>query len=422
MKKKIVVLGGGFAGLQFCRSLNPELFDITLIDRQNHHQFQPLFYQVAASQIEPANISFPLRSVFRNQPQVQIRMAEVLTLDTNSQQVRTTAGVFPYDLLVLATGCRTNFFGNEALARNALTLKTTADAIRIRNHILSLFERMVIAPPEEQDQLCTIVIAGAGPTGVELAGAFAEIRRDVLPRDYPGVDFSKLAVYLVEGSQDTLVSMSEASRKESRRYLEGLGVTVKTGTLVKTFDGRTVIFQDGSSIRTETLIWAAGVIANRPEGLPETSKAPGNRVRVNRLNQVENAGSVYALGDLAYMETPKYPKGHPQVANVALSQARLLAKNLEKLEKGRRPDEFEYRDLGSMATIGKHKAVVDFPFLHVKGYPAWLIWMFLHLMLILSVKNKLLIFINWAWNYVSYDSSLRLIFTAPETQKQNDSP
>ncbi|MCK6600557.1 MAG: NAD(P)/FAD-dependent oxidoreductase [Bacteroidetes bacterium] len=422
MKKKVVVLGGGFAGLQFCRSLNKKIFDITLIDRQNHHQFQPLFYQVAASQIEPANISFPLRSVFRNQPQVQIRMAEVKTVDTTSRTVKTTAGDFSFDILVLATGCRTNFFGNEALARHALTLKTTADAIRIRNHILSLFERMVVAPPDEQEHLCNIVIAGAGPTGVELAGAFAEIRRDVLPRDFPGVDFSKLTVYLVEGSPDTLAAMSEASRTESRRYLEGLGVTVKTGTMVKTFDGRTVFFQDGSSIRTETLIWAAGVIANRPEGLPEANKAPGNRVRVNRLNQVEGTNQIFALGDLAYMETPKYPKGHPQVANVALSQARFLAKNLEKLEKGHRAGEFEYRDLGSMATIGKHKAVVDFPFLHVKGYPAWLIWMFLHLMLILSVKNKLLIFINWAWNYVSYDSSLRLIFTAPETKKANDSP
>ena len=410
-KTKVIVVGGGFGGLQLVRKLDENLFDILLIDKLNHHQFQPLFYQVATSQIEPANISFPLRNIFNSKKHIQIRLAVVLNIDKSKNKIITSIGEFEYDYLVIATGCKTNFYGNNNIRNNSFSLKTTWEAIRIRNHIVQTFENITSGNEKDQESLLNLVIVGAGPTGVELAGAFAEIKKNVLPKDYHDIDFSKFNIILIEGSKDTLNSMSHNAKAASRKYLLEMGVTIRTEIFVKDYDGQILTLNNGETIKTKTVIWAAGVTGNLIEGFPDQVLAPGNRLRVNRVNQVLESENIFAIGDIAYMETQKYPKGHAQLANVAITQAKLLSKNLKRMIHGKPTIDYEYRDMGTMATIGTNKAVVDLPFIHFKGYFAWLIWMFLHLMLILRVKNKILIFINWASEYLTRDSSLHLILT-----------
>ena len=405
MKRKIIVIGGGFAGIEFIKKIDETLFDVLLIDKINHHQFQPLFYQVATSQLEPASISFPLRNIFKTKKNLQIRLAEVLSIDSANNKIKTTIGEFCYDLLVIAIGCTTNFFGNDELKSHAFTLKTTYDAINIRNHILQTFENIISAEAGEKEGLLNLTIVGAGPTGVELAGAFAEIKKNILPKDYPNIDFTHFKINLIEGSKDTLNSMSLLAKRTSKIYLQKMGVNIITETFVKRYDGNFLELSNGNIIKSKTVIWAAGVIGNTIKGLPDSVQKVGNRIDVNRTNLVNGTQNIFALGDIAFMQTPKYPNGHPQVANVAINQAKYLAYNLNKTK----TNEFEYNDLGSMATIGRNKAVVDLPHFKFKGYFAWLIWMFLHLMLILSVRNKLIIFINWVWAYLTKDTSLRLI-------------
>lgn len=408
-KKNVLIIGGGFAGMQLSRNLDESLFNVTLLDKINHHQFQPLFYQVATSQIEPSSISFPFRNSFNNKKNIQIRMAEVNEIDHLQQCVHTNIGTFDYDYLVIAIGCKTNFFGNSSIQRHAFTLKSTYDAIEIRNHILLTFERIITSAGKEREALLNLVIVGAGPTGVELAGAFAEIKKHILPHDYPGIDFSEFKIRLIEGSPHTLNSMSDMARTASRKYLSSMNVDILTETFVKDYDGNTLLLSNGTEINTKTVIWAAGVTGNTIAGLPIECMATGNRIKVNRFNEVQGIKSVFAVGDIAYMTTDLYPNAHPQLANVAINQAKLLAKNLKNIQRNKACKPYEYQNLGSMATIGKNKAVVDLPFFRFKGYFAWVVWMFLHLMLILSVKNKLIIFINWAWAYITKDSSLRLI-------------
>ncbi len=408
---KVIVAGGGFAGLQIVRKLDEKIFDILLIDKINHHQFQPLFYQVATSQLEPSSISFPLRHVFRNKKNVQIRLAELVKINPELNEIITSIGSFTYDYLILAFGCTTNFFGNESVSQHAFSLKTTYDAISIRNHILKTFEKIISATEDEKETLLNLVIVGGGPTGVELAGAFAEMKKNILPKDYPGVDFSRFRIMLVEGSASTLNNMSQMAKTSSRRYLEKMGVDIIAKSFVKNYDGRVVTLSNAEIILSNTVIWAAGVTGNTVKGLPDNSYGPGKRIKVDRINKVAGSTNLFAIGDIAYMETPKYPHGHPQVANVAINQAKKLARNLSKFTRGEKTEEYEYIDLGVMATIGWKKAVVDFPFISFKGFFAWLIWMFLHLMLILSIKNKLIIFINWAWSYITKNTSLRLILS-----------
>jgi NADH:ubiquinone reductase (H+-translocating) len=418
MKKKVIVVGGGFAGLQLVRALDEQLFDVLLLDKLNHHQFQPLFYQVATSQIEPASISFPFRNIFKNKCNVQIRLAEVTAIDRTAKKVVTDIGDFQYDYLVIAIGCRTNFFGNTNIRNHAFSLKTTYDAMQLRNHVLQNFEAAISATEEDKQSYLNLVIVGAGPTGVELAGSFAEIKKNILPKDYHGIDFSKFRIILVEGSPNTLNNMSSSTKITSAKYLSRMGVELKMGTLVKDYDGQTLTLGNGEQIQTKTVIWAAGVRGRLMDGFTTEEIAPhGKRLIVNRINQMPTCPEVFALGDIAYMETPKYPRGHPQLANVAINQAKLLAKNLKRIETGKTVLEFEYHDLGSMATVGTNKALVDLPHIHFSGLIGWLIWMFLHLMLILSVRNKLIIFINWAWAYVTKDTSLRLILTRPDDRQ-----
>jgi len=416
-RKKVIIVGGGFAGIQLIEHLGQDLFDGLLIDKLNHHQFQPLFYQVATSQLEPSSISFPFRKIFQERRNTQIRMAEVLSVDPPANSINTTIGSFNYDYLVIATGCKTNYFGIEGLEKNTFSLKTTYDAIKIRNSILQTFEDLLSIDENEKEYLLNIVIVGAGPTGVELAGAFAEIKRNTLPKDYPLIDFKNLKIILLEGSGHTLNSMSNMAKNISEKYLKSLGVTVKTNVFVTDYDGKTITLNNGELIKTRRVIWAAGVTGNIIKGIDKEVIVLNGRMIVDRHNLVKGYSNIYAIGDIAYMETPAYPKGHPQVANVAIHQARNLAKNLKSLLKNKSFREYEYRNMGSMATIGKNKAVVDLPFIRFQGYFAWFVWMFLHLMLILSIRNKLIVFINWAINYFTKDTSLRLILQEKNKEK-----
>lgn len=409
IKKRVIVAGGGFAGINLAKKLDTDIFDIIIFDKINHHQFQPLFYQVATSQIEPSSISFPLRYIFRKKKEIRIRLAKITSVNTEKNTITTTIGEYNYDILVLAMGCITNFFGNEGISEHALTLKTTYDAISIRNHILQIFEDIINSGENVNENLLNVIVVGAGPTGVELAGSFGEIKKNILPKDYHRIDFSKLRIILIEGSKNTLNSMSEQSKKHSKEYLENLGVEILTETFVKNYDGEILETNNGLKIKTRTVVWTAGVTANTTEGLAADSYAGGNRLIVNRINQVKGYDNIFAIGDMAYMETPKYPKAHPQLANVAINQGKNLAENLKNIINHKQTHDYEYVDLGSMATIGKNKAVVDLPYIRFNGFIAWLVWMFLHLMLILSARNKLIIFINWAWAYITKNTALRII-------------
>lgn len=412
----IVIIGGGFAGLQLARAFKNKDIKVIIIDKQNHHQFQPLFYQVASSRLEPASISFPFRKIFQGAKNLEFRMTTVLNILPETNTLITRVGEIEYDHLVIATGCKTNYFGNEVLSKFAMPMKTTQDAIRIRNKILMNFEEEVFANEKDRVALYNIVIAGAGATGVELSGAFAELRNTVLPKDYPTLDFTHLNIILVEGSDHTLNNMSEESKIASRNYLEKMGVWVRTGILIQSYDGKSVTLSTGEKIPTKILIWAAGVKGNIIDGL-QPSEIIKNRYVVNRYNQLLHRNNIFAVGDIAYMETKLFPHGHPQVASVAINQAKLLAENIRRSLEGKKLKEYEYNDMGMLATIGKHKAVVDLPFIKFHGALAWYFWMFLHLMLILSVRNKIIIFINWAWSYFTKDTSLRLILN-PEPDKE----
>ncbi len=417
---KVVIVGAGFGGLKLARKLNNKPgFEVVLVDKFNYHQFQPLFYQVATAGLDASNISFPLRKVFQNSKNVRIRLAELKLVMAAENKIITDAEEISYDVLVLATGADTNFFGNTQLADKAFPMKSTVEALQLRYRILQNLELALTIKNEiELQSLMNIVVVGAGPTGVEVSGALAEMKKYILPKEYPELDFSKMNIFLLEGAGKTLAAMSEKSSVHSCRYLNKLGVKVMTNTLVKDYDGREVELNDGNKIPASTVIWAAGIKGNIPEGIDKSLIARGNRIKTDRRCRVEGYNDIYAIGDLAYMETPEYPTGHPQVAPVAMQQAAVLAENLIRTErKSLKFYDFEYHDKGSMATVGRHLAVVDVPIpiaigtkLHFGGFVAWMIWMGLHLMLILGVKNRFFVFCNWLYNYFTYDQNLRLIF------------
>ncbi len=412
-KKQIIIIGAGFAGLKLARSLNnhPD-YCITLIDKNNYHQFQPLFYQVAMASLDASNISFPLRHMFKKSENVSIRLASVINIDTQHNRIETTGGNFDFDYLVIATGATTNYFGNKNIEALTFPMKSTWEALQIRNSLLQHFEDAVSSKMAKSEKLLSVVIVGGGPTGVELSGALAEMKRDSLPNEYPELDFTKMEVYLLEGTGKLLGNMSEISSIKSKEYLEEMGVTVKLNTIVKDYDSKRVFLQDGSEIDTTLVIWAAGVTGNMPLGIQQTLVTKSNQIKTDIFNKVLSTDHIFALGDIAFIETELYPRGFPQLASVAIDQASNLANNFKLLASKRAMKPFRYVNKGSMATVGRNKAVVDLakPELSFQGFFAWLIWMTLHLFLLIGFKNKLIVFINWIYKYFTRRQSLSLLF------------
>jgi NADH dehydrogenase len=419
-KKRVVIIGAGFAGLKLAKKLVGSGYQIVLIDKNNYHQFQPLFYQVASAGLEPSSILFPLRKIFQNRKDVYIRVAEVYSIDTEKKEIQTSLDTVWYDYLVIATGVNSNFFGMKKMEEHAIPMKSVAEAMSLRNRILTNLEKAVTLFDEFQDEkkaLLNVVVVGGGPTGVEIAGAIAEMKAFVLPKDYPDLDMNLMQVSIIEGAPTVLANMSEHASEKSLFYLKRLGINVEENTRVVDYDGEMLKLADGREIKTKLVIWAAGISGVVPAGIPETAVGRGQRILVDEFNRVKGLNDVFAIGDASVMSTSDFPNGHPQVAQVAIQQGINLARNLKVLQKEAPFKPFKYTDKGSMATIGRNRAVADLPFLKFSGFIAWLTWMFVHLMAIVGVKNRLLIFINWMWNYLTYDQSLRLILWAARKEK-----
>ena len=408
---RIVIIGGGFAGISFIKKLRNEKVQIVLFDRHNYHTFQPLLYQVSTAGLEPDSIAYPLRKVFRKNKNFHFRMAEVENINTESNLISTSIGNLHYDYLVIATGTRTNFFGNESIAKNSMPMKTVPQALNIRSLILQNIEQADITVDKvERERLLNFVIAGAGPTGVELAGALAEFRKGILENDYPELDEDEMNVHLIEGQNRVLPPMSETVSKKAQKFLENLGVQLHLETFISDYDGKTVTTKDGKKFETATFIWAAGVTGALIKGIDgEALIERANRYKVDEFNAVKGLQNVYALGDIALMETKDYPKGHPQVAQPAIQQGKYLGKNFRKMLKGDKMEPFKYFDKGTMATVGRNKAVVDIGKLHFGGAIAWFLWMFVHLWFLVGFRNRVVTFFNWTYSYINYDRAARLI-------------
>jgi NADH dehydrogenase len=418
-KKRVVIIGGGFGGLTLARKLVNSNYQTVLIDKNNYHMFQPLFYQVSTSGLEPSSISFPFRKIFQSKKNIHLRLTEVLSVEPHNNRVVTKVGIVNYDYLVLAIGATTNFFGIKGAEELSFPMKSLSEALSLRNSILQNFENILITEnPLEQETMLNIVIVGGGPTGVETSGALAEMKRFILPKDYPEIDFNRMNIYLIDRSTQLLKGMSAKSSVKAKQYLENLGVKIFENTSVKDYNGKEVFLSNGLTIKTNIMIWAAGITGNRIEGLPDDSFGPKDRLAVDQHQLVKNCHNIFAIGDIAYMETEKYPEGHPQVAQVAIQQAINLATNLKNISLGKEQKVFRYKDLGSMATVGRNLAVVDLPYISFQGFFAWFVWMFVHLKSILGVRNKLVVFLNWVWNYFTYDQSLRLIISPKVRDKK----
>lgn len=408
---RIVVIGGGFGGVSFIKSLRKEAVQVVLFDRHNYHSFQPLLYQVSSASLEPDSIAYPLRKIFRKSTDFHFRMAKVNKIDPDLKKVYSDIGELSYDYLVIATGTQTNYFGNENVQKYSMPMKTVPQALDIRSLILQNIESADITGNiEDRKQHLTFVIAGGGPTGVEMAGALAEFRKSILHHDYPYISESEMEVHLVEGGDRLLATMSEKASAGALKYLNKLGVVTHLNTLVKDYDGKTITTNTDLCFNTKTFIWAAGVTGDPVEGLKAKDLMQrGNRYKVNRFNQVEGFESVYAIGDIAYMETEKFPKGHPMVAQPAIQQGKHLGENLIRKFRNKKMKPFEYRDKGSMATVGRNKAVVDMRMTTYTGAVAWFIWMFVHLWFLIGFRNRVVTFFNWSYNYINYDRAARLI-------------
>ncbi|GEP51093.1 NADH dehydrogenase [Flavobacterium noncentrifugens] len=412
-RKHIIVIGAGFAGLKLARELNNHpAYRITFIDKNNFHQFQPLFYQVAVANLDASNISFPLRNIFEKSDNVRIRVQTVTRINCCSKTVETVAGSISYDYLVVATGAATNYFGNDTMEKLTFPMKSTWDALQIRNTLLQRFEDAVLSKTTDVESSLSIIIVGGGATGVELSGALAEMKLDSLPVEYPELDFQKMRIYLIEGSKSLLANMSAASSKMARIYLESMGVTVQTEMHVKQYDGKQVILQDGTAIDSEFVIWTAGVKGNMPEGISENLITKSHQIITDPCNRIMESQDIFAIGDIACMISDDYPRGYPQLASVAIDQAKHLADNFKRLAKAKQSRPFLYKAKGSMATVGRNKAVVDLqrPRWSFQGFFAWLVWMTLHLFLLTGFKNRLVVFINWAYKYMTHRQSLSLLF------------
>jgi NADH dehydrogenase len=418
-KKRIVIVGGGFGGLQLSQDLAKSDYQVVLIDKNNFYQFQPLLYQVATCGLESSSIVFPFRKIFQKVQNVHFRMTSVKEIIPGENKVSTELGDLEYDYLVLATGAGNNYFGNENIERNSFPMKSLVQSLHLRNTILERFEQALSVSKDEQENYLTFVVAGGGPTGTELAGALAEMKSNILPKDYPELDFSKMKIILVEGGARVLGAMHPESSETAHHYLKELGVEIRLATLVEDYEGSVVKLKGGDDIPSRTLIWSAGIKGNLVDGLANAEILPGNRLKVDEYNGVVGYNNIFAIGDIAAMLSEEYPKGHPQMAQPAMQQGKNLAKNLIALLKNQNQPlkAFKYKNLGSMATVGRNKAVVELPKKRFGGFFAWFTWMFVHLRSIFGIKNKWIIFINWVWNYFTYNSSLRLIIKRNFTSK-----
>ncbi len=407
---RVVIIGAGFAGVAVARSLAKTKTQVVLIDKNNYHQFQPLFYQVAMAGLEPSSIVFPLRKIFQRRQNVYVRMAELLSVNTEAKRIETSEGNLEYDQLVIAVGADTNWYGNQEIRRNAIPMKSVSEALYLRNSVFRDYEQAVsISDKDTRQEWLDIIIVGGGPTGVEVAGSLAEMKKYIIPKDYHDLDGGEIEIHLVHGGERLLNTMSEQASAQAERFLRDLGVQLHLDTVVTAYDGLTATLDNGQTLRARKLIWAAGITGNPVPGLPLECITKGGRIKVNAYSQVEGVEQVFAVGDIAYQAEERYPNGHPQVAQVALQQGKLLADNLVRMRKSLPPKPFSYRDLGSMATIGRHRAVVDLPFWRFQGAFAWFVWLFVHLFAIIGVKNKVFVFLNWVFNYFTYDQSLRLV-------------
>ncbi|MCO5269350.1 MAG: NAD(P)/FAD-dependent oxidoreductase [Brumimicrobium sp.] len=416
--KKVVVIGGGFAGLNLAKKLKNKPIQVIFLDRNNFHQFQPLLYQVATSGIVPDSITFPFRKEFNHFKNIFFRMANVLNIDTQIQTVFSDIGSIEYDYLVIATGSDTNFFGMENVERNSFGMKSIQEALDIRSLILEHLERAVVTTDLiERKALMNFTIIGGGPAGVETAGALAEFKRFILPKDYPDLDASNMSIHIVEASDKLLGTMSKTASEKSQKYLEELGVNIYLNTAVTSYDGFNIETNGVVGLKSKSVIWTAGVKGSSPEGLTSEQYTRGNRILVNEFSQIKNLENVFAIGDVACMITESTPKGHPMLAQVAIQQGRLLGENLLRKINGKEMQPFTYKDKGSMATVGKRRAVADLGRFKFGGYFAWLLWSGVHLISISGFKNKLLVGISWVWSYFTFDKGNRLIIRRYQKKK-----
>ena len=422
-RKRVIIVGGGFGGLKLAERLKGSQFQVVLVDRNNYHQFLPLIYQVASAGIEPTSISFPFRKIFQGRKNFFFRLAEVRSIDPEHNRIQTSIGKADYDYLVLAAGTTSNFFGNARIEQAAIPMKDVSEAMGLRNALLSNYERAVTCSTgEERRELLTVVIVGGGATGVEIAGALSEMKRFVIPKDYPEIKKSELRLCLIEAGDRLLAGMSREASDHAKMFLEEMGIEVKLNTKVTDYDNYAVVLETGERIPTRSFIWVSGITAVHIGNLDESLLGRGKRITVDEFNRVRGMANVFAIGDQCIQPTDdRYPNGHPQVAQVAIQQGELLACNLRRERRGAAMQPFRYKDLGSMATLGRNRAVADLGRIRLHGWLAWMIWLVVHLRSILGIRNRLLILMNWTWNYFTYDQSLRLIIRekkAPEIEER----
>lgn len=421
-KKRVVIVGGGLGGLRLAEDLYGSGMQVVLIDKNNFHQFPPLIYQIASAGIDPSSISFPFRQIFRKRKDFYFRMAEARMVDTEKKILQTSIGKIDYDYLVLAAGATTNFFGNKNIEEWAIPMKTVPEAMGLRNALLSNFERaLTCATEEERQELLNVVIVGGGATGVEIAGALSEMKRYVIPYDYPDMDSSLMHIYLIEAGDRLLAGLSQESSQKAYEFLKSMGVDIQFGKMVTDYRDHKVIMKDGTEIPTRTFLWVSGIRANAMPGIDESHLGRGFRFKVDEYNRIPGVEDVFAIGDQCLQTSDAaYPNGHPQVAQVAIQQAKNLAKNLKRIDKGADNSQlttFRYNNLGSMATIGRNKAVVEIGKFRSQGFFAWVLWLVVHLRSILGVKNKVMVLLNWLWKYVSYNDSIRMITYATKPRE-----
>jgi NADH:ubiquinone reductase (H+-translocating) len=419
---RVVIVGGGFAGVELSKHLRSKDVEVVLVDRHNYHTFQPLLYQVATGALEAETIAFPIRRLFQRHKNLNFRFADVLQINPEKNTLDTNTGEMEYDYLVLATGAATNFFGDKQLEHYCMGMKTVPEALNLRSMMLQSLESAVLEKdPGEKEELMTFVLVGGGPTGVEMAGAIAEFRNHILTIDYPTLRCEDMRVFLVESKPVVLGGFSAEASKKAKEYLESFGVIVYNGVRVKSFDGETLTINNGTTIRTRNVLWAAGVAGDFPAGMAAATIVGGHRIQTDEYNRVKGYENIFAIGDVAAVITPDTPNGHPGVAQVAIQQGKLLAANLLATLAGKPMKPFKYNDKGSLATIGRNKAVADLGRFKTQGFRAWLLWCFVHLFSLVGVRNRIIVFIGWISKYFTYNGSTRLIVRPfdRETMREN---